>query len=116
MFIEYVQYCLNCCSFSHFTPPYCSDPSASSASFESKTRKRGSKSTKRSRSYSEITVRDVIQGILTKEVKDAGRNPQLLKLSNAIKEAVYDPSPMCQRFLHICIITFCSVSFCMLNG
>ena len=29
---------------------------------------------------------------LTKEAKDAGRNPQLLKLAKAIKEAVYDAS------------------------
>ena len=30
---------------------------------------------------------------LTKEAKDAGRNPQLLKLAKAIKEAVHDASP-----------------------
>ena len=29
---------------------------------------------------------------LTKEAKDAGRNPQLLKLAKSIKEAVYDVS------------------------
>ena len=30
---------------------------------------------------------------LTKEAKDEGRNPQLLKLAKAMKEAVYDASP-----------------------
>ena len=155
-FIDYVQYCSNCYSFSHFTPPYCSEK-------QGKPKKRGSKSTKRSISYSVVTVRDVIRrmtreklhgGIkkmmtkhrtsllcddwglineecrddilgdlkannkteaanrlidyfcnnhsgdellhfcefLTKEAKKAGRNSQLLKLVNAIKEAVHDAS------------------------
>ena len=70
-FIKYVEYCSNCCSFSHFTSPYCSDFSASSESSEDKPKKRSSKSTKRSISYSEVTVRDVIRR-MTREKLHSG--------------------------------------------
>ena len=67
-FIEYVWYCSNCCSFSHFTSPYCPDSSASSESSEDKPKKRGSKSTKRSIFYSGVTVRDVIRRMTRKNL------------------------------------------------
>ena len=53
-------------SFSHFTSPYCSD----SESSEDKPKKRRSKLKKRSRSYSEVTVKNVIRGMTRKNLHD----------------------------------------------
>ena len=72
-YYTFIQYCSNC-SFSHFTSPCCPDSSASSESSEDKTKKRGSKSTKRSTSYSEVTVRDVIQRLTRKNLHSGIKN------------------------------------------